>query len=82
MYALNIPEGYSIEQVPENLNIKTEALDAIMRLDVQTTGAVVKVIFTYNQKSMNGFMEDYEAIRQFWQYINDVYDSMIVLKKI
>jgi hypothetical protein len=27
-------------------------------------------------------MEDYEAIRQFWQYINDVYDSMIVLKKI
>jgi hypothetical protein len=82
MYALNIPEGYSIEQVPENLNIKTEALDAIMRLDVQTAGAVVKVIFTYNQKSMNGFMEDYEAIRQFWQYINDVYDSMIVLKKI
>ena len=82
MYALNIPEGYSIEQVPENLNIKTEALDAIMRLDVQTEGAVVKVIFTYNQKSMNGFMEDYEAIRQFWQYINDVYDSMIVLKKI
>ena len=82
MYALNIPEGYSIEQVPENLNVKTEALDAIMRLDVQTAGAVVKVIFTYNQKSMNGFMEDYEAIRQFWQYINDVYDSMIVLKKI
>lgn len=82
MYALNIPEGYSIEQVPENLNIKTEALDAIMRLDVQTAGAVVKVIFTYNQKSMNGFMEDYEVIRQFWQYINDVYDSMIVLKKI
>ena len=82
MYALNIPEGYSIEQVPENLNIKTEALDAIMRLDVQTAGAVVKVIFTYNQKSMNGFMEDYETIRQFWQYINDVYDSMIVLKKI
>ena len=82
MYALNIPEGYSIEQVPENFNIKTEALDAIMRLDVQTAGAVVKVIFTYNQKSMNGFMEDYEAIRQFWQYINDVYDSMIVLKKI
>ena len=82
MYTLNIPEGYALEQVPDNLNVKVEALDATMRLDVQTADSVVKVIFSYNQKSMNGFVEDYEDIRLFWQYVNDVYDSVIVLKKV
>jgi hypothetical protein len=31
---------------------------------------------------MTGLVSDYESIREFWQYINDIYDSMIVLKKI
>ena len=81
MFSLTIPEGYVVEQVPENANLKIAALDATMRLNVQSDGRTVKVIFSYNQKSLNGFVEDYEDIRLFWQYMNEIYDSMIVLKK-
>ena len=81
MFSLTVPEGYVVEQVPENANLKIAALDATMRLNVQSDGRTVKVIFSYNQKSLNGFVEDYEDIRLFWQYMNDIYDSMIVLKK-
>jgi hypothetical protein len=31
---------------------------------------------------MTGLPADYESIREFWQYMNEVYESMIVLKKI
>lgn len=82
IFTLEIPEGYEVEHIPENGMVKLQALDATMKLLASVRGSVVMVSFSYTQNKMLGLASEYESIREFWQYMNDVYESMIVLKKI
>lgn len=82
MFTLNVPEGYSVEQLPTIVNVKLKALDATLRFSAQQNAGTVNVVFSYIQNGMTGKAEDYQDIRLLWQQINDIYDSMIVLKKV
>ncbi len=82
MFILEIPEGYAVEQMPENALVKLQGLDATLKLLANVRGQVLQISFSYTQNKMIGLVNDYESIREFWQYINDTYESMIVLKKI
>jgi hypothetical protein len=42
---------------------------------------VLQVVLNYSQTSMIGIPESYNDIREFWQYLNKQYDSMVILKK-
>ena len=82
MFTLDIPEGYMVEQLPENALVKLQGLDATLKLLASERGPAIMISFSYTQNKMTGLASDYESIREFWQYMNDVYESMIVLKKI
>lgn len=82
MFILEIPEGYAVEQMPENALVKLQGLDATLKLLSNVRGQVLQISFSYSQNKMIGLVNDYESIREFWQYLNDTYESMIVLKKI
>ena len=82
MFAMDIPEGYTVEQLPETAVVKLQGLDATLKFLASVRGSVIMISFSYAQNGMTGLVSDYESIREFWQYINDIYDSMIVLKKI
>ena len=81
MYNLVIPDGYTVEQLPENSLIKFAGLDATVRFMTSVQGSEIAVMFNYTQKKMVGQSGDYAQIREFWQYMNALYESMIVLKK-
>ena len=81
MYNLVIPDGYTVEQLPENSLIKFAGLDATVRFMTSVQGSEIAVMFNYTQKRMVGQSGDYAQIREFWQYMNALYESMIVLKK-
>ena len=82
MFTLDVPQGYEVEQVPENALVKLQGLDATLKLLASVRGSVIMISFSYTQNRMTGLPADYESIREFWQYMNEVYESMIVLKKI
>ena len=82
MFSMDIPEGYAVEQVPENALIKFPGLDATLKVMTNVSESEIMLMFNYTQNNMVGQVEDYPAIRALWQYINEVYESMIVLKKI
>ncbi len=82
MFNMPIPEGYAVEQLPEVANVKMGPLNAALRLAVYEMGGQIRISFSYSQKTMTGQVKDYEDIRNLWQYLNKVYDSMIILKKV
>lgn len=81
-YNLKVPEGFAVDQMPQSILLKLEALDATVRVITKAAGNIVQISYTYTQNSTHGAVKDYEDIRSFWQYLGDIYDSMIVLKKI
>jgi hypothetical protein len=76
-----VPEGYMVEQMPDNVQAAHDGLDAVMRLTAKEAGKVIQLLFTYTQNNMIGQVEDYPDIRDFWMFMAERYDSMIVLKK-
>ena len=81
-FEMPVPEGYMVEQMPDNVQAAHDGLDAVMRLTAKEAGKVIQLLFTYTQNNMIGQVEDYPDIRDFWMFMAERYDSMIVLKKL
>ena len=81
-FNLQIPEGYAVDQLPQSVLMKLEALDATVRVIAKAAGNIVQISYTYTQNKTLGEVQHYDDIRTFWQILGDIYDSMIVLKKI
>lgn len=82
IFSLDVPEGYAVEQMPKNESVSLPHIGGLSRVVFQLSGNRIMVSFTFNQKFMVGNAVDYADIRSYWQYLNNIYDSMIVLKKI
>lgn len=80
-YTLLVPQGYSVEQIPEPKTLTLDKLNSVAKLVSISSGNTIQIMFTYNQKETFGAIADYELIRTFWQLLAETYDSMIVLKK-
>ena len=76
------PEGYTVEQLPENISIKLDEINASARVISRTDAQTIQIVFTYKQGSILGLPADYQSIRSFWQHLADIYGSVAVLKKI
>ena len=81
-YTLTIPEGYAIEQIPGNILLKMEPLDASVKLLTKQMGNKLILSYLYTQNKNLGMPQDYNDIRTFWQHLANIYDTMIVLKKL
>lgn len=81
-YTLKIPEGYTVEQLPENISIKLDEINASARVISRNDAQTIQIVFTYKQGSILGLPADYQSIRSFWQHLADIYGSVAVLKKI
>lgn len=80
-YTLQIPEGYAVEQVPENIHITCDELKASVKMVTLADAHTLQAVFTYTQDNILGLPSDYENIRSFWQHLSDIYGSVAVLKK-
>lgn len=80
-YVLQIPDGYSVEELPKNQLLKLDALDASVRVLAKVDGNRLQLSYTYTQNQILGTAQKYNDIRDFWQHLGGIYDSMIVLKK-
>lgn len=80
--SLEIPEGYVVDQMPESGAVLMPHIGGTLRTVYQLSGNRLMFSYTFNQKSMMGNAADYADIRSYWQYLGNIYDSVIVLKKI
>jgi hypothetical protein len=82
MFTLPIPEGYEVEQLPENKNFMFEPLGSSVRCIFAVRGNSLQMVFNYSQNKMFCEAVHYEDLRTYWQYLAEMYDSVVVLKKL
>lgn len=79
---LKIPAGYAVEELPESVRVKSED-GAIQYLFSLTQGeGEVAINFTVEVGRGKFAADEYQGLREIFQRILDVQESMIVLKKV
>lgn len=78
---LTIPEGYSVDELPKSVNLVTE--DRYMSLKYQVVHQGQKIAIKYELKIDEVFYlaDKYNKVKQFWELVAEVNNSMLVLKK-
>ena len=82
LFTMPIPEGYAVEQVPQSMNFRFDPIGASVRCIFSANGNAIQMVFNYSQTKTMCEVSQYEHIRTFWQYLADLYDSVVVLKKL
>jgi hypothetical protein len=83
-YAITIaiPDGYAVEEMPSSSAVSMPHVGGVLKVVYSANGNNVICSFSYDQNSMLGNASDYADIRSYWQHLNEVYNSMLVLKKV
>ncbi|MCM1178023.1 MAG: DUF3857 domain-containing protein [Clostridium sp.] len=81
IFNLEIPEGYSLEQVPENMSVSLPCLKSAYKVTHQRNGRKVSIALNFILSEVIGLQDDYQQIREFWQSICKTYDEVLVISK-
>lgn len=83
-YAISIaiPDGYAVEEMPSSSAVSMPHVGGVLKVVYSANGNNVICSFSFDQSSMLGNASDYADIRSYWQHLNEVYNSMLVLKKV
>lgn len=80
-FTLEIPEGYSVEELPENKVMNFPVLDGRIQFLCQQVGNNVSVTYRASLDKILILPEEYADLRLFWETAVGIEKSTIVLKK-
>ena len=80
--SLKIPEGYSVESIPQSSAVTLPENMAIFKYSVSNTENQVQLSFTIDVNQSTIGSEYYEAIKQFFKQIVEKSTERVVLKKV
>lgn len=81
-FYLEIPEGYVVDQMPSPARMSFAPLGATVMFQVTKTGEnTLAANFSYRQNVVFLAPEYYPDLKDFWQAMCSLYDSMIVIRK-
>ncbi|NJK82772.1 MAG: DUF3858 domain-containing protein [Saprospiraceae bacterium] len=78
---LTIPEGYEIEQLPENTNIELPGKGGSFRLSTTLLDDKIQFVTSLDIKRLQYKPTEYELLRDCYTTMTAAFDDMIVLKK-
>lgn len=81
IFTFTIPEGYAVDQIPENRIFKFQPLASTARCSCTVNGNTVQMVYNFSQNKMMCGPEYYQDIRSYWKLLADIYDVVLVLKK-
>jgi hypothetical protein len=81
MMNLNIPEGYTIEQIPEPVSLVNSDRSAQFRYSVSQNGNLIQVMYQLNIKKTIFLPEEYEELKSFFQMVVLKEKEAVILKK-
>ncbi len=78
---LQLPDGYEVEEMPQNIRIKTPEGSISARLNCANTGQVVQISYQYNRTKIFYDASQYDILRNFYSTIEQTCNTQLVLKK-
>lgn len=82
IFTFTIPAGYAVDQIPENRIFKFQPLASTARCSCTVNGNTVQMVYNFSQNKMVCGPEYYQDIRSYWKLLADIYDVVLVLKKL
>ena len=82
IFTFTVPEGYAVDQIPENRIFKFQPLASTARCSCTVNGNTVQMVYNFSQNKMVCGPEYYQDIRSYWKLLADIYDVVLVLKKL
>lgn len=77
---INIPEGYTVAQLPQNCVYKS-SLPSSMAFRVVANDKLVRVQFQFDNKAMIALPDDYAEVRKYWTDVCALFNERIIFKK-
>ncbi len=81
IFNLEIPEGYSIEEIPENISIALPDKSASFNYKVSTKETSIQVIISLAFNKYNFPENEFNNLKDFFKIVSEKTSELIVLKK-
>jgi len=82
MATILIPEGYEVQELPENKAVAIEEKDVALRFNCATSTDQITLSFNLSLKNSNYTPEYYPALKELFKHVINIQNnSVIVLKK-
>lgn len=78
---LNLPEGYTIEELPASVSLKLDNQDAQCLYAVNPTEGGVSLLYKFSIKPAIFTPDRYEQLKNFWKMVVDKNNEILVIKK-
>ena len=80
-FALDIPEGYVVEELPEDASLTCPPVGGRILFQSKDLGKQVTVNYRFTMNETTVLPEHYADLRVFWETATGIEKSTIVLKK-
>ena len=78
---IEVPEGYVVEHLPENVQVAAGAGQGSFTLQCQAIGQQIQLSFRSRLETTMILPKDYKDFRAYWEAISEAEKQVIVLKK-
>jgi hypothetical protein len=82
MLNLEIPEGYTVDELPESVNIMTSDKTAYLKYMTQVVGNRIQVVNSWGIKQTFYAPDSFRELKEFYALLVSKHSEQIVLKKI
>ena len=79
---VKIPQGYTIEDVPQPKILRSPDSNIIFRTQSQYNDGILSTMYTFHIKKALFFQDEYPGLKNFFEDVYKELDNVIVLKKI
>lgn len=80
-FVLSIPDGYVIEEMPENASLVCPPVKGRLQFQSKLVGDQLSVAYRFSLEETQVLPENYQDLRLFWEKAAGIEKSTIVLKK-
>ncbi|MEL6591558.1 MAG: hypothetical protein AAFQ68_15820, partial [Bacteroidota bacterium] len=81
IFAFNIPEGYEVESLPEEIRVVTPGREVMFQFRVLATGNMIQVHSDYRIQRSVLSAEHYPVLRQLYDHMLARHGEQIVLRR-
>ena len=78
---LTIPEGYSVVKIPKSVSLVTKDKEMALLYQVVQRGQQIGIKYELNLKELYYTADKYRDVKQFWEKVAEINQSMLVLSK-
>jgi hypothetical protein len=79
--SLNIPKGYSVDELPKSVNLVTKNKHISLVYQVVHQGQQIGIKYELKLNKVFYPVDEYLELKQLWEMVAEINNSMLVLKK-